>query len=108
MGFPVDATKSVVLDSSGNGTVKLGPTSSGQSWHITRASVQVSSNTKEPTANLWLGNKTKFISGSYTGSNDTDNELNEYLNGSGYIMCIWTGGDAGATATLTIAGEQAQ
>lgn len=106
MGFPVDNNKSVTLDASGNGTVKVGPTNSGQLWHITRASVQVSSNTKEPTANLWLGNKAKFISGTYTGSNDTDDALNEYLGGTGYIMCIWTGGDPGATATLTIAGEQ--
>lgn len=106
MGFPIDVTKTVTLDSSGSGTVKIGPTSSGQTWRITRASVQTSTAVKVPQALLYQGNKTTFISGTVSGSNDTDDALNVLLTGSGYIMCVWTGGDAGAVATLTVAGEQ--
>jgi hypothetical protein len=103
VGVPVDENKSVVLNASGAGSVRLGPYSLAQRWHITGASVKVSSNTSEPAANLYKGSRGSFLAGTYTGSNDST-DLDVILD-NGVILCEWTGGDAGATATLYLRGE---
>lgn len=101
--LPLDVSATVTLDASGNGTVKLGPTSTRQTWHVTNAAVQVSSNTLEPTANLYQNGLASKLGGTYTGSNDSS-DLDVTVRG-GFIMCVWTTGDAGAKATLFLQGS---
>lgn len=107
MGFPFGPTsKSTTLSASGTGQVKVGPFNPRQRWHVTRATVQVSSATAEPTATLYLGSVGGGrLGGTYTGSNDMT-DLDVWLSNSATILCVWTGGDAGATATLTLEGTQ--
>jgi hypothetical protein len=101
--YVLDQSAQVTLNASGAGTVMLGPTSSRITWNVTSASVRVSSNTREPTANLYYNTRGSFIGGTYTGSNDsTDLDL---LVRNGRIVCDWAGGDAGAIATLTVHGQ---
>ena len=100
---PLDVSLSVRLNASGNGTVKLGPTSANQTWNVTNAAVSVSTNTLEPTAVLYLNSKASKLAGTYTGSNDSTG-LDETLR-NGFIICEWTGGDPGAIATLSLQGS---
>lgn len=105
MGTPVDNQGSVTLNAAGNGTVRVGTFNPSQRWRITSASVRTSTNTLEPTANLYLGSRASFLGGTYTGSNDTTDLDVQLANST--ILCEWTGGDPGATATLYIRGETA-
>lgn len=101
-----DSSK-VTLDGSGNGTVTLGPGRPNMRWVIKGISVQVSSNVNEPVANIYRGsvNPGSFISGTYNGSNDADNELNETLYPGEFLTVQWTDGDSGAQATASYRGE---
>lgn len=99
----LDVDAKVILDALGNGTVKLGPSSTRQTWHVTNAAVQVTSNTSEPTAILYLNTRASKLAGTATGSNDST-DLDVTLRG-GYILCDWAGGDAGATARLSLQGS---
>lgn len=101
-------SRSVVLDGSGNGSVTFGP--DRFPWIIQRVSVRVSSNTNEPQANIYRGsvNPGSFVSGTFSGTNDTDSNLNDgVLNIGEQYVCAWTGGDAGATATVSFYGMEA-
>lgn len=98
----LDVAQSVVLNASGNGSVKLGPTSTRAVWHVTNAAVTVSSNTLEPQAILYQNTKASKLAGTNTGSNDSTN-LDVWVR-NGFILCEWTGGDPGATATLFLYG----
>ncbi len=100
--LPLDVAASVTLDATGAGTVRLQPSNVNQTWHVVQASVLVSSNTKEPTAKLYQ-NGSSFLGGTYTGSNDSTSLDITVRNG--YIQCNWTGGDAGAKATLYLQGS---
>lgn len=97
-------TAQVVLDSNGSGTISFGPARPNERWLVTRVGVQVSTQVNEAQAKLYRGSVGvgTYISGSVSGSTgDTDDSLNESLF-SGETLCVqWTGGDAGATATLT-------
>jgi hypothetical protein len=96
---------STVLDASGNGTVKLRPSNMRTVWTVQSVAVKVTSNTLEPTATLHLGTVTGADLGStYTGSNDTCADLRVDLTPGQGIVCRWTGGDPGATATATAYG----
>jgi hypothetical protein len=102
-GLVLDAVASVRLDGAGNGSVRLGPTSTRQTWRVTLAVVRVSTNVLEPTANLYQNTRSSSIGGTYTGSNDqSDLDL---LVRNGFILCDWAGGDAGAVATLNLHGQ---
>jgi hypothetical protein len=100
-------SRSVTLDGSGNGAVTFGP--SRTAWLIERMSVRVSSNTDEPQANVYRGepNPATQISGTYSGSNDTDSQVSDNpLFPGEYYTCQWTGGDPGATATISFSGRE--
>ena len=98
----LDVSAGVTLNASGNGSVKLGPQTANQRWHVLNAAVSVTSNTLEPTAILYLNSKASQLAGTYTGSNDST-ALDQVLN-NGYILCEWVGGDPGARATLSLQG----
>lgn len=102
----LNEAQSVILDSNGNGTVTLGPDNAFQQWIPTNAACSVSSNTSEPVFVLYNGSagNANRIGGSYTGSND-NTDLNGITLYPGSVLTgVWTGGDAGATATLSIQG----
>lgn len=102
-------TRSVILDANGTGRVTFGPSRPNTEWDIYRVSVKVSSNTDEPQANIYRGSVSpgSLISGTYSGSNDTDSEITDGTLFPGqYYTCEWTGGDVGATATLTFYGQE--
>lgn len=103
MIVPLDEHVDIKLDGTGAGTALIGPVNQFQVWHPTTAGCRVSSNASEPVFNLFSpqGN---FISGSYTGSNDSTDLANIPIYPGQKLNGVWTGGDANATATLSIQG----
>lgn len=92
----------VKLDATGGGTITF-TVPSGCRWAVGPTTVTVSSNTNEPQANIFINGTTQTnrVSGTYSGSNDTDPDVHQ-LGPGDTLTCVWTGGDAGATATLRI------
>jgi hypothetical protein len=95
---------SVVLDASGNGTVTLVPNRL-ETWFVTSTAVRVTSNTKEPTATTYVGAVAdgNTLSSTFSGSRDSSPEQQTLQPGQP-LLCQWSGGDPGATATLTVLG----
>lgn len=98
----------VVLDGTGAGSVRLGPGRHGVRWTIRRITVQTSTATLVPLAKVYRGGigSASFVSGTFVGSFDVDDGLDEQLDNGEYLTVAWTGGDAGATATATWSGDE--
>ena len=111
-GLPLDETAQVTLDGSGAGTARLGPSAPGHVWRPTLASVKVATNTDEATCLVYAGPSATdayFTDGTFSGSSGdaTDRVTGKVLNpGRGWIWAVWSGGDAGATATLIVSGTK--
>lgn len=105
--FPLDAYGTVTLDSNGQGTVTLGPAKFNESWEVEGASVNVTSNTNEPQVRFYRDqvSTTTLINGSYSGSFDADPAFNHTVYPQRKLAVQWTGGDAGAIATVRLFGK---
>lgn len=105
---PLRGHVSVVLDASGAGQVSFGPDRHGVQWDITRVAVQTSTSTLVPEARVYrdsVGDAT-FLSGTFVGSFDSDDSVNETLYQGERMFVTWSGGDVGATATATYYGNE--
>jgi hypothetical protein len=104
--LPLNESASAVLDGSGNGRVTLGPGNASQQWAPTNAACSVTSNTSEPIFVLYNGSASNAnrIGGTYTGSNDNTDISGVTLYPGSVFTGVWSGGDPGATATLSLQG----
>lgn len=101
----------VVLDGSGNGTAKVGPLSAREKWTPALIAVAATSNTKEATCKIYAGaapQQPYFIDATYAGSSgdSTGRGAAKTVEVGQYVWAVWTGGDAGATATVTVNGTK--
>lgn len=108
---PLNESSAVVLDGSGNGTVQIGPLSALETWHPQNVHVSASSATKEATCAVYVGNTVQprcFRDQTFTGSSgDSSDRVNaDVVTTGAYVFAVWQGGDAGATATLTVTGTR--
>lgn len=97
----------IVLDGSGNGAVSIGPSNSAQTWTPTQINVQVTSNVKEPLFKYYKGRTAgnlNYLGGTSTGSNDQSDISGQILYPGESFYCVWTNGDAGATASVSLNG----
>lgn len=103
----LQTTATVVLDGDGNGSVNIGP-GTGVMWQLATASVQVSSAVAEPVCAVSLGspsNAGTLMDATYTGSQDSTDRVSAVpVYPGATVWAVWTGGDPGATATLTLYG----
>lgn len=102
---------SVVLNGSGAGTAKVGPISAREVWSPALASVSATSNTKEATCSIYVGASATdpyFVDATYSGSSgdSSGNVAAKTVRVGQYVWAVWTGGDAGATATLRVNGTK--
>lgn len=96
---------SVTLDGDGSGSVRIAP--SGRDWVINYLTVRTSSNAKEATASLYenyIGDD-YLIDASFTGSTGDTTDTTIPVRDGYAVVIAWTGGDPGATATVTYSGE---
>jgi hypothetical protein len=102
----------ITLDGSGNGTARVGPLSSREKWHPANVHVKANSNpVNESACDIFMGNDTSqsnFRDGTFSGSSgDQTDALNaDVVNSGFYIWGVWSGGDAGVQATLTVTGTK--
>lgn len=105
--YPLYTSGNVKLDGTGAGTVVLSP-KVGQEWRLTLASVLVSTHVAEPQCSIYIGGAATpdaFVDGTFTGSlNSTDAVASHPVTPGQKVIAVWSGGDAGATATLTLRG----
>lgn len=99
---------SVTLNGSGNGQVSIGPGLARERWEVTSVAVQVSTAVTEAQCALHLGvgpQAVQFLGRTGTGSSgDSYGTGGITLQPGQSFVAVWTGGDAGATATLNVYG----
>lgn len=100
----LDASASVILDSSGYGYVRLAPT--GEKWEITRSRMECNTSVNEALGKMYVNviSNNKVVDGTYSASTGDTSDTVVYLEDGQAIFYEWTGGDAGATATVTLSG----
>lgn len=108
---PLNQTAVVVLDGAGGGTASIGPISAREVWHPDVISVKASTNTDEAQCQIYVGDSAtqpNFIDGTYSGSSGdaSDRAASTLIRVGWKVFATWSGGDAGATATLTVTGTR--
>lgn len=108
--LPLSESASVTLDGSGSGSVRIGPNAPGVIWRPGVVGVRVSSMGLSPTCQIYAGpsaSPSYFCDGTYTGQqNSTDAVKGQELRVGQYVWAVWSGGDPGAEATLTVTGTK--
>lgn len=96
--------QTVVLDGSGNGTVSFQP--NGSNARITNLFVKTSTQVLQATCQIYLGtiSDTNRINITNSGSTGAAATGNIDVTDGQTVFVVWTGGDAGATATATFVG----
>lgn len=107
----LNESATVVLNGSGNGTAKVGPISAREVWHPDNAHVSCATNVNEAQCLIYVGDspiQRNFIDGTFSGSSgdSTDRIGSTTVKVSQYVWAVWTGGDAGTSATLTVTGSK--
>jgi hypothetical protein len=108
----VPNSASVVLNASGNGTASIGPSGVGTRWYPTMVAIQTSTGPTDPsTAQAFAGTlsggiafPTSQVATSNQGGGDTIGLNQAELYPGLYVIVQWSGGTAGALATLTVYG----
>lgn len=104
--YQLNESGSVVLSASGGGTVKIGPGRPGTKWHVKVLAVSTSTAVAVPEARIYLGEPASgnLLGGTYTGSSDST-DLDVWIYAGQKLSVVWTGGDSGARATVSVYGE---
>ena len=102
--IPLRESEQVVLNGTGGGQVEL--TCNVKGWQIATAALQVQPRpvTNEPECSIYINGQ--FVGGSVTASMDADSTFNQNMQQNEKIQAVWTGGDAGKTAILSLTGTQ--
>lgn len=107
----MNETAPIVLDGSGNGTARLGPLTAREVWYPDGCSVKANNTpTNEAQCSIFVGNtatQDNFRDQTFTGSSgDATDKIAGKLSKGGFVFAVWTGGDAGVQAYLTVTGEK--
>jgi|SRR6185437_1992176 len=101
-------TAVVTLDGSGGGTAKVGPLSAREVWYPDNVAISITGATKQAKATMYMGPDTtqsNFRDNSTFASGDSSGACNADVVKSGmYIWAVWTNGDVGKQAILTVTG----
>lgn len=107
---PLNQATTVTLNSSGNGTAKLGPLSARESWQPAIAHVSASTAVNEAVCKVYVGSSpiaANFRDGTFSGSSgDASDNVAGLVRVGEWVWGVWTGGDSGAVATLTVTGTK--
>jgi len=105
-----DPQNSAVFPASGTVTVQVGPSGLGTLWKVTQAAISTTLGANDAsTATLYAGQKglaTVVAAQSYAGGGDSGGLNDAVLYPGQYVICTWTGGTAGSTATLVVYGRE--
>lgn len=107
--LPLNAKAYVTLDGDGNGTAYVGPQSYQEQWTGVQAAVKVATNAAEATCSVYAGAAATqgYFCGATTWGSTGDSTGNvPVVKVGGNVFAVWTGGDPGAQATLTVTGTK--
>jgi hypothetical protein len=109
---PMNETSIITLNGSGAGTARLGPLTAREVWYPEIASVKVNQTlpTNEAQCQIFVGLTAtidNYRDGTFSGSSgDASGKISGKLMNGSYIFAVWTGGDAGQQAVLSVTGEK--
>ncbi len=107
--FPLSVSATVTLNGAGAGTASTGPQFPREVWDVSVASVSVATNTAEAVCKVSQGAVAgqTFVDGTTWGSTgDSTSNFSAPVYLGSRVFAVWTGGDAGAVATLTVTGTR--
>lgn len=94
----------------GNGVVSIGPTSQGEVWNAGfRVAVHCATNVLEAVCRVYCGpgdSPAYFCDGTTWGSTGDGTTETPDLHVGQYVYAVWTGGDPGTAAYLSISGTR--
>jgi hypothetical protein len=103
----LNAGRSTVLDASGNGRVEIGPDQGPPYWLVSTVIVKTSRPGQAPVPAFDLYKDAVDENNSegttYDGSRNESNVTIELTRGQ-KLIAVWTGGQAGDTATISVSG----
>ena len=109
---PLNETAIVRLNSSGNGTAKVGPLSQREVWHIDNVHVSANQNpTNEAQCSVYTGDlpiQQNFRDMTVSGSSGdgTDRANASVIKCGQWVYAVWLNGDANVVATLNVTGTK--
>jgi hypothetical protein len=105
----LSTSASVELDGGGGGTVGIGPSLPGVSWQPATIAVSVSTNASEAQCNIYQGlapGAGSLLAATSTGSTGDSTDCSTTVWPGQFLIAEWTGGDPGATATMSVFGTK--
>lgn len=107
----LNESASVVLNGAGNGTAKVGPLTARERWHPQNVAVNANASpTNEASCVIYVGdeNTRRQRDASTNGSTGdaTDKCNGDTIKKNMFVWAVWTGGDAGAVAVVTVTGTK--
>lgn len=119
-GVPILDESLTTIGANGNGLAYCGPTGIGSNWYPSQVAISTSTAVSNPEAFLYIGplvpvyalqnllktTQVTQIANSVNGSNDSIALLNITVPQGQALIVQWIGGDAGATAVMTVTGTQ--
>lgn len=112
MNVSLSEFATVTLDGSGNGTARIGPDAHGVAWFPEVVSIRMTGAipTGLATCFVYAGDSAtddNFVDSTYdVTSASTGNIAGQELHLGQYIFAKWTGGNAGAVATVSTSGRK--
>jgi hypothetical protein len=107
---PLNQFDNCILDASGAGTCMLEPPGGAVVWQIGVAAVQTVPAVLVPTVKIYMGPSATapyLVDGTSTGDLDATSLVAAFpLQAGQKIFAVWSGGDVGATGTLSIVGVE--
>lgn len=110
---PLNESSSTTLDVNGNGVAFVGPLSAREIWSPVNAHVSANAQpVNDAQCQVFVGDNTvtpaNYRDGTFAGSSgdSTDRIDADTIKCGHYVFAVWTGGDSGVTATLTVTGSK--
>lgn len=108
---PLNEFATVLLDGTGAGTAKVGPLSAREIWHPATATVSANNNpTNEAQCQIFVGDSNNLRLRDSTESGSTGDNTGkisaDVVKCGEFVWAVWSGGDAGQYAKLTVTGTK--
>ena len=107
--YSLTAGSSVTLDATGAGQISLGPDSGPANWRVTSVITQTNRPGQAPVPRIQLYldavDPANSLGLSYDGSFGQASGDQQLSRGS-HIIAVWSGGQSGDRATMTVNGEK--
>lgn len=103
----MDTSVNATFDAAGRAVVRIGPTRSGERWHVILTNISTTS-LATTAFRLYRGREAASAlldQSLFNGNGDVSDTVYELLAGQD-VVGVWSGGTVGAIGTLTLNGER--